>query len=285
MDVLSVIVASANSELIKFSKALLPRLINARNSNNPDQIGTADNDNNNGEQLSDDDDDASDPTKYNDEVQFDVVDLFSDIVKWLEYDALSTDFGTDFSSFVPNVSFLSNDITEGLTFGAIASLSSALYADLLYRYTDYGDPRAKLASSTRSSKARIERYISKSITGAAVFGVYEGASGPLSNWFTGLLSGGMDGCVGSDNFDMCMEVYMLLNEPGATSEAQFRSLFTAIYGLSERLGVFADVLDAFTEQNLVLGNTEYARGVLVTVYSMIHNNAPFVEELFQFSII
>jgi len=273
VNLLSVIVASANSELIKFSQSLPRLLMNNSNSIIDPQTG---------ETTAVDKDGAAIDEE---EVRFDVVDLFSDVVKWLEYDVLTTDFGPDFSVFVPNVSFLSDDITEGLTFGSIASLSSALYADLLYRYTDYGDPRAKLASSTRSTKARIERYVSKSITGAAIFGVYEGASGPLSNWFTEVLSGGVDGCVGSDNFNMCMEVYMLLNEPGATPEAQFRSLFTAVYGLSERLGVFADVLDAFAEQNLVLGNVEYARGVLVTVYSMIHNKAPFLEDVFQFSII
>jgi len=260
----SVLLAATNSELVRFSQA---RAVNE-------------------EQSKTNNENASNVESQ----QFDLVEVFSDLVKWLEYDVLTTDFA-DFIVVEPKTfGFLSESASKGLIFGAITSLSSQLYGDLLYRYTNIGSDKAREASIKKTNRERINRYVAKSFAGAAIFGVYEGARGPLSNAILEFLSGGVDGCVGSADFDICMETYMLLNEPGASPEAQLRSLLTAIYGIIDRVGLNIDDLFDLNFDGLgpIIGNAglvEIARGAFVSLYSIVHMNAPFLDDLFQFSFI
>ena len=254
VNLFSVLLASLNSELVKFSKGS-----NAEN--------------NEGEKND---------KSLND---FDIVELFSDIVKWLEYDVLTTDFEDVIIPTIPGI--ISSATSKGLVFGSITALSSQLYADLLYRYTNLGSQNAKMKSTSRSNKERIVRYAAKAATGASIFGVYEGARTPFSNAILEVLSGGVDSCVGSTDFDICMETYMLLNEPGATPEAQFRSFITALYGVLDRAGInISDILDFESSMPIIndAGLTETARGAFVTFYSIVHANAPFLEDLLRFSL-
>jgi len=273
VSLFSVLVASLNSQLIKFGSIQIVDAV----------VGEGDEGKNSaivGVTLSE----SSNKPK-----RFDVVEVFADIVKWLEYDVLKSDLFSDVqikTSLVSGV--LSEETCEGLAFGALATLSSSLYADILYRFTFFGDPTAKAASFNRSSKDRIARYFTKSATGAAIFGVYEGAREPLSRIILEFLSGGVDGCVGSSDFDICMETYMLLNEPGATPEAQLRSFAAAAYGVLDRIGLLSigDTNIADQVMNTVRpGYVETARGAIVTLYSILHTNAPFLEDfLTEFSL-
>jgi len=273
VSLFSVLVASLNSQLIKFGSIQIVDAV-------VKEGGEGKNSAIDGVTLSE----ASNKPK-----KFDVVEVFADIVKWLEYDVLKSDLFSDVQIKTPIVSgVLSEETCEGLAFGALATLSSSLYADILYRFTFFGDPTAKAASFNRSNKERIARYFTKSATGASIFGVYEGAREPLSRIILEFLSGGVDGCVGSSDFDICMETYMLLNEPGATPEAQFRSFAAAAYGVLDRIGLLSigDTNIADQVMNTVRpGYVETARGAIVTLYSILHTNAPFLEDfLTQFSL-
>jgi hypothetical protein len=138
-----------------------------------------------------------DRQKQEDE-RIDVVELFSDMSRWLEYDVLRADCSGVFFSTNPGV--------ESAFFGFIAALSSQLYADLLYLNTDYGASAARLETRTRERRDWIALYANRCLSSAALFGVYETTRIPIRKALQELLSGGADGCVGSSNFNLCMQV-------------------------------------------------------------------------------
>jgi len=161
----------------------------------------------------------------------DLVEVFSDCTRWLAYDVLKTDFG---NSIIWNGLVLDTTLT-GLLFGSIAAISSQLYADVLYGVFKYGPENKRNMLMERGTRDTIALYTSRSISTATLFGVYEFAQGPVSRYIQGTLAGGVDGCVGSSNFEVCLQSYIELNAPGPSAEAQFRALVVNLSIVVQRL--------------------------------------------------
>lgn len=171
-------------------------------------------------------------------VQFDGVELFSDVVKWLQYSVLLSDYSG---------SIRLNDVPlepglEAALFGAIAALSSQVYSDLLYAYFGFGGEQKKTAVQTRSLPDWLSVYGSRFVYYAVLFGVYEAAQSPAKESVSALLSGGIHGCFGSSDFDTCVETYVLLNPPAPSPEAQFRALVTAFVSFWNNSGNLWNIL-------------------------------------------
>ena len=187
----------------------------------------------------------------------DFVELFSDITKWLEYDVLSNDFSRKLTwNNMPINSGL-----ESAIFGFLAALSSQLYADLIYRNSEYGLESNREESRNRSLEGWASLYSTKCLSAAALFGVYETVRIPVSTFISNLLTGGVDSCLGSKDFDLCLETYMIDNPADPTREAQIRSVIVAAINLIDRI-------------NLDLNNgnvdvTEFGRSLAVQLYSLV----------------
>ena len=66
------------------------------------------------------------------------------------------------------------------------------------------------------------------------FGIYEFAQIPAKVAVTAFLSGGAEACYGSQDFDVCLRAFESQNPPGASPEAQLRSLITTLVSLWNR---------------------------------------------------
>lgn len=188
--------------------------------------------------------------------KIDLVELFADITKWLEYDVLSNEFAGSMKwRHMPINSGL-----ESAAFGFLSALSSQLYADVIYRNTDYGLEQNRLASRNISFQDTLSQYSVKCLTAAALFGTYETVRLPISSFITNLLSGGVDSCLGSNDFNLCLETFMFDNPAEASTEAQLRSLFVAGINLIDRVN-----LDMSNENVNIL---EMGRSLSVQLYSL-----------------
>jgi hypothetical protein len=155
----------------------------------------------------------------------DLVDFFSDITKWLEYDILKHDFSgrlmVDGLPMYPGI--------EGALFGSLASLSAQLYADILYVYFGFGPEEIQAKVKARTADEWSAIYLSRIIVGATLFGVYEAVQIPLTSFISALLSGGVNGCIESQDYNMCIETYLAGNPPEeASPEAQVRALLITV---------------------------------------------------------
>jgi hypothetical protein len=163
--------------------------------------------------------------------QIDFVEVFADVTKWLEYDVLTNDF---------NGMITWNDIpvpsgVESAVYGFLAALSSQLWADALYYFSDFGLEENREIARSRSAKDTLTLYATRCFASATLFGVYESARLPISLFITNLLSGGVDGCLGSDDYNLCLETFMVENPASATAEEQARAFFVAIANIISRL--------------------------------------------------
>jgi len=164
------------------------------------------------------------PVKEKSESVIDYVEIFADICKWLEYDVLTTDFGG-------SLSWIGPPFVESAVLGLTASLSSQVYSDILYAFFGLGGEERRQSILSRTNSEWITIYAKRSIAALALFGVYEAAKGPAGAAVSALVSGGIEGCVGSDNFDLCVETFRADNPSGASPEAQFRALVTSLVSL------------------------------------------------------
>ena len=73
-------------------------------------------------------------------------------------------------------------------------------------------------------------YATKCLSAATLFGVYEAVRAPTSRALSQFVSGGVGGCVGSQDFDLCIETYLIDNPPSATLGANFRA--TVVSGMN-----------------------------------------------------
>lgn len=91
------------------------------------------------------------------ENKLDFVEIFSDILRWLEYGVLSTDFGGQLT-LLPGV--------ESAVYGILATLSSQAYADLLYAVFGFGgeEKRDRIRSRTASEWSAV--YVSQTLYAA-----------------------------------------------------------------------------------------------------------------------
>jgi hypothetical protein len=162
----------------------------------------------------------------------DQVEIFADVTRWLEYGVLKTEFA---GTIVLDGIILDPGQT-GAVLGIFAAVSSQFYADVLYgRLFEYGPKSKQQEVASRSTSDWIRVYASKAASSAALFGVYEQSQIPISRWIQGTLAGGIDGCIGSKSFDMCLQTYIDSNSPGASPEAQARALLTNLVMLGQRL--------------------------------------------------
>ncbi|KAL7499247.1 hypothetical protein ACHAWT_010167, partial [Skeletonema menzelii] len=144
----------------------------------------------------------------------DYVELFADITKWLEYDVLINNYRGILA--LPNGMMLSSG-WESAVFGLLAALSSQLYTDVLYLYSDFGSPMKREQTLNRSIEGWASVYATNCLSSATLFGVYEAVRAPTSRLVSQLVSGGVGGCVGSKDYDLCMETYLIENSGVSTT--------------------------------------------------------------------
>ena len=167
--------------------------------------------------------------------QFDVPEIISDVLIWLEYAVLDSNFGD--MLFFPSFPVM----IQPAIFGALAALSSQLYLDALYRFTDWGPEEKTQIARDRTVKDIFAGYGSACLNSATLFGVYELVRKPTGMLITNLLSGGLESCVGSSDYDVCMETFELdyvfstMSVQPLTLPAEVRALIVAIFSLLERL--------------------------------------------------
>ena len=187
----------------------------------------------------------------------DYVELFADITKWLEYDVLITNYRGILS--MPNGEMLSAG-WESAIFGLLAALSSQLYQDVLYLYSDFGNPMKREMTLNRSPEGWASIYATKTLSAATLFGVYEGVRGPTSRLLSQIISGGIGGCIGSKDYEICMETYLINNPPAASLQAEFRA---SVVSVMNSLDSFSYLLPLNNKETL----ESFFRGVAVSVYS------------------
>eukprot|EP00339_Tiarina_fusa_P013930 CAMPEP_0117000346 /NCGR_PEP_ID=MMETSP0472-20121206/2722_1 /TAXON_ID=693140 ORGANISM="Tiarina fusus, Strain LIS" /NCGR_SAMPLE_ID=MMETSP0472 /ASSEMBLY_ACC=CAM_ASM_000603 /LENGTH=413 /DNA_ID=CAMNT_0004700015 /DNA_START=498 /DNA_END=1736 /DNA_ORIENTATION=- len=163
--------------------------------------------------------------------EIDTVEVFCDVTRWLEYNALQADFG---SSIAWN-NHLLNPAVSGAFFGVVAFVSSQLYADFLYGTFQFGPKKRQDEVASRSATDWLALYFSKALYAATLFGSYEFSQRPISRLIQGTLAGGVDGCIGSESFDTCLQTFIDTNSPGPSPEAQLRALATNLVMVGQRI--------------------------------------------------
>jgi hypothetical protein len=149
---------------------------------------------------------------------------------------------------------------ESAIFGLLAALSSQLYQDVLYLYSDFGNPMKREMILNRSPEGWASIYATKTLSAATLFGVYEGVRGPTSRLLSQLISGGIGGCLDSKDYDMCMETYLIDNPSAASLQAEFRA---SVVSVMNSLDSFSYLLPLNDKETL----ESFFRGVAVSVYS------------------
>lgn len=185
-------------------------------------------------------------------ILLDYVELFADITKWLEYDVLINNYRGVLA--LPNGMLLSSG-WESAIFGLLAALSSQLYTDVLYLYSDFGSPMKRDQTLNRSIEGWASVYATKCLSAATLFGVYEAVRAPTSRLVSRLVSGGVGGCVGSKDYDLCMETYLIDNS--GVSANNWADSFSWMIPLT--------LNDQESFQNFV-------RGAAVSLYSVLHSS-------------
>jgi hypothetical protein len=168
-----------------------------------------------------------------DKPKLDWVESFADIVKWLAFDVLRSDFGGHLMLNGEPIFFG----LESAIIGCVTGLTIQVYADVLYAYFGLGGETMKNLVRARTVQETASAYLSKSAYCAILFGVYDTAQIPAKALITALSSGGVDACVGSNNFGYCIETFVTNNPIGASPEAELRSLATAVVSLWNNYGI------------------------------------------------
>ena len=190
------------------------------------------------------DDDESDDFEIEEEpVQPDIpgldyIELFADVTKWLEYDVLVNSYRGVLA--LPNGQMLGPSL-ESAVFGILAALSSQLYTDVLYLYSDFGDPEKRENTLNRSARGWTKVYVTKCVSSATLFGVYEIAREPTSRLLSRLVSGGIAGCAGSEDYDLCLETFFYDNPPSDSIVDEFGAFADSVGTIFD--GMFSEVLN------------------------------------------
>lgn len=188
------------------------------------------------------DDDEFDEFDIEEEPQPDIpgldyIELFADVTKWLEYDVLVNSYRGVLA--LPNGQMLGSSL-ESAVFGILAALSSQLYTDVLYLYSDFGDPEKRETTLNRSARGWTKVYVTKCVSSATLFGVYELAREPTSRLLSRLVSGGIGGCAGSDDYDLCLETFLYDNPPSDSIVDEFGAFADSASTILD--GLFSEVL-------------------------------------------
>merc|ERR1712127_299098 len=129
----------------------------------------------------------------------------------------------------------------------------------LYLYSDFGNPIKRERTINRSIDGWASVYATKCLSAATLFGVYEAVREPTSRLVSQLVSGGVGGCMGSKDFELCMETYLVDNPPAATLQAEFRAFAVTVMNWSDFFSPLND------QENL----DSFVRGVAVSLYSVL----------------
>jgi hypothetical protein len=170
------------------------------------------------------------PVVHNTEVippAIDGVEVFADACKWMSYSVLMKEFS---GNLAIGGQILTPGVESGLL-GLLATLTSQLYADLLYVTAKAGPTEQQDRVKSRAADEWISLYVRKSISAFTLFGVYSSVQTPVKIAVNSFLSGGVDSCIGSSDVDLCMETYYTQNPPSADVAAQLRALATTLYSL------------------------------------------------------
>ena len=182
-------------------------------------------------------------------ILLDYVELFADVTKWLEYDVLINNYRGILT--LPNGMMLTSG-WESAIFGLLAALSSQLYTDVLYLYSDFGSPEKREETLNRPIQGWASVYATKCVSAATLFGVYEAVREPTSRLVSRLVSGGVGGCVGSKDYDLCIQTYLIDNN--GVSATNWADSFSWIIPLNDQ--------ESFQS---------FLRGAAVSLYSALHS--------------
>lgn len=138
--------------------------------------------------------------------KLDGIELFADITKWLEYDVLINNYRGILA--LPDGTMIGPG-WESAVFGFMAALSSQLYTDVLYIYSDFGNPEKREKTLNRPLELWASIYAMKCLSAATLFGTYEALRAPISIFCAQIISGAYTGCIGSDDYELCQEAYMV----------------------------------------------------------------------------
>jgi len=188
----------------------------------------------------------------------DYIELFADLTKWLEYDVLISNYRGVLA--LPNGHMIAAG-WESAIFGLLAALSSQLYTDVLYLYSDFGNPLKRDRTINRSLEGWASIYATKCLSAATLFGVYEAVREPTARFVSQLVSGGVGGCRGSKDFDLCMETYLTDNPPSAEIDAQLRAFAVSTMNWADNL---SSILLPLNDQETL---DSFVRGAVVSLYS------------------
>ena len=181
---------------------------------------------------------ASKPDKPAKKNFIDTVEISGDVTKWLEYEILQKDLG---GNIIPNDVGLESGI-----FGFVASLSSLMYIDFCHKYLRLGSEEEIKKVDERSLSDTINRYSENAISSFFLFGIYAALRLPISKTFLELFSGGVDSCLGSNDYNLCVSTFLVDNEPPAEMaiQDQVDNLGVVFLELLTRIGVFFDGIGA-----------------------------------------
>ncbi|GMH82576.1 hypothetical protein TrVE_jg5080 [Triparma verrucosa] len=198
----------------------------------------------------------------------DVVEVATDITKWLEYSVLTKNYRGLISTFVSPLGYYSSwsaRFIESFIFGVVCAASTELYKDTVYFYSEIDESKTSEVRS-REVKKWIEGYLKTSISTGMLFGVYDSVRLPLSRLAIQLFSSSLDSCIGSSNLELCKNVYLLDNndvEVGASLQGELRAIIISGYNILSRGGIF---LDVDTDDAMAAG-----RGFIVGLISYFSN--------------
>lgn len=136
----------------------------------------------------------------------DGIELFADITKWLEYDVLINNYRGILA--LPDGTLIGPG-WESAVFGFMAALSSQLYTDVLYIYSDFGNPEKREKTLNRPLELWASIYTTKCLSAATLFGTYEALRAPISRFCAQIISGAFTGCIGSEDYELCQEAFMV----------------------------------------------------------------------------
>jgi hypothetical protein len=116
-----------------------------------------------------------------------------------------------------------------------------MYTDLLYiGFGIQGEAkRQQLLSRTATEWSAV--YLYRCISVSTLFGVFQLVQFPVQMFIAALLTGGLDSCIGSDDFILCQETFEYFNPlDRASIVTEVRALAVQLLALWDR---FATVLN------------------------------------------
>jgi len=181
-----------------------------------------------------------------------LVDTITDLIKWLGYRVIGTQFSGQLIMFSSEASMTIGGISshaegddilfmqqflplESAVFGVAAALSAQLYADLFVAIFAFGGATKQEEIQSRSMSEWIATYFQVAVSAAALFGVYELAQLPAKALISAIVSGGAENCYGSQDYHLCLETYLVNNPPDPSPEAQIRSFITSVVSIWNRM--------------------------------------------------